>query len=325
MKVRFHLVCVLFLLGMPIKQAWAVDNTQQTSTALTGFNSKWSYIPRPDSPDYGTFINHVKSLKPQALRYPGGTITHRWDWQKGIINKHRKGTETNPIEHLTELVTQTHTEIIFVLDIVHRSLEDQIQMLKASKIPIKYIELGNEIYSRDYKKVFPTGKDYADRVNLWTPEIRKHFPDAKLSISLLGRTARGSRLKQWNRLVTDNVKDTDAYTYHIYAKNKSTVAERIKEYEQNRILKKGIEIWVTEYGIKSEKAFTPEEQKQYLLQLDQLRQYVEQNSQIALCHILITKDFSPKSNNFSAIRYGGKTLNPVGAYFKEIATRRLAQ
>jgi len=307
------------------KQTWAADYSQQTDGVLTGFNSKWSYIPRPDNPNYETFINHVKSLKPKALRYPGGTITHRWDWQKGTINQGKKGTETNPIEHLTDLVTRTHSEVIFVLDIVNQSLEDQIHMLKASNIPIKYIELGNEIYSGKYKKEMPTGKDYADRVNRWTPDIRKHFPDAKLSVSLLGRFSRGDRLDKWNKLVTDNIRDIDAYTYHIYVKNEITVAERIKEYEQSRILKEGIEIWITEYGIKNEKSLTPEEQKHYVRRLDQLRRYVEGNSRIALCHILITNDFSPKSNNFSAIRYGGKNLNPVGGYFKEIATRRLAE
>ena len=317
MKSKFRGVCILLLMCMLLKQAWATSNTAQTGTALTGFNSKWSYIPRPDNPSYDKFINHVKTLNPTLLRYPGGTITHRWDWKKGAMTKAKRGTIINPIEHLTELVTQTNTDIVFVLDIIHHSLQDQIEMLKASNIPVKYIEIGNEIYSKDYEKELPSGKDYAVRVNSWIPELRKHFPNAKLSVSLLGRDSRNPRHKTWNKLVSDNVRDIDAYTYHIYVREQDTVAERIKEYEQQLIQKDGIDIWITEYGIKNEKSLTPQEQSVYIQRLDQLRRYVEGNSQIALCHILITKDSSAKSNNFSAIRYGGKSLNPVGVYFKE--------
>lgn len=50
-------------------------------------------------------------------------------------------------------------------------------------VEIKYIELGNELYAQDdnYKKVFPTGKDYALRVNEWLPELKKKFPNSKIA------------------------------------------------------------------------------------------------------------------------------------------------
>ena len=77
MKNKLRSVCILFLLCTLQKPAWATGNTPQTEAVLTGFNSKWSYIPRPDNPGYDTFISHVNTLNPQLLRYPGGTITHR--------------------------------------------------------------------------------------------------------------------------------------------------------------------------------------------------------------------------------------------------------
>ena len=285
----------------------------------TGFNSKWCFVPSPGSPHYETFVGLTKSLRPQLLRYPGGTITHRWDWQNGTMNQKRKGSFTNPIGNLTTLASKTGVDVVFVLDIVNRSLEDQVEMLKASKLPIRYIELGNEIYAGHYKSEFPTGKDYAERVNQWVPELRKQFPEAKLSISLLGRNPEGARLKNWNRLVTENLKDIDAYTYHIYVKNGVTVQQRIKEYELQLIKRDGIDVWITEYGIVNEDALGPAEQKAYIRQLDELRKYVETNSTVALCHILTTTDASPKSDNCSAIHFGGQTLNPVGRYFKELA------
>lgn len=290
---------------------------QAGGETLKGFNSKWCYIPSPDSPHYEIFLGHVKSLRPQLLRYPGGTMTHRWDWQSGRMTQPRKGVFINPVGNLTQLATRTQTDVVFVLDIVNRSLNDQIEMLKASKLPVRYIELGNEIYAGHYKKQFPSGKEYAERVNQWVPELRRQFPEAEFSVSLLGRNPQGKRLKNWNQLVVDNLKKIDAYTYHIYVKNGVTVEQRIKEYEQQLITKDGIDIWITEYGIQDERKLTDTEQTECLRKLDALRNYVENNGAIALCHILTTSDTPPKSDNSSAIRYGGETLNPVGIYFKK--------
>lgn len=306
-----------FISSLIILCAISATAQQPSGGALTGFNSKWCFIPSPDSPHYETFIQHVKDLCPQVLRYPGGTITHRWDWQSGKMTQERRGSFINPIENLTQLCKRTQTDVVFVLDIVHRTLEDQIEMLKASQLPVRYIELGNEIYAGDYKAAFPSGKEYAERINQWVPKLRCHFPEAKLSAALLGRTPQGQRLKNWNRFVTDTLKDIDAYTYHIYVKNGVTVEQRIEEYEMQLIRKDAIDIWITEYGIQDERKLSKADRIEYLRKLDQLRTYVESNSTIALYHILTTTDTAAKSDNFAAIHYGGDPLNPVGIYFKK--------
>lgn len=314
--MKYLISCLIILC------AFGATARQSSDSVLTGFNSKWCYIPSPESPHYESFVGHVKSLRPQLLRYPGGTITHRWDWQSGTMTRDRKSAFKNPIENLTELARRTDVGVVFVLDIVHRSLEDQIEMLKASKLPIHYIELGNEIYAGHYKEEFPSGKEYAERINRWVPELRRHFPKAKLSATLLGRTPQGKRLENWNRLATDTLKEIDAYTYHIYVKNDVTVEQRITEYEKQLIETAGVDIWITEYGIQNELKPGEAEQAEHLRKLNALRTYVESNSTIALCHILTTIDTAPKNDNFAAIHYGGKTLNPVGTYFKELAIKK---
>ena len=311
-KVLLFMFCGCFIHFQPLGAG-----VKSQKKALYGFNSKWIHIPDVKAASYRKFIRNVKSLKPQLLRYPGGTITHSWNWREGKMTKKDQITFVNPIKNITATVKKTSVDVVFVLDIIHSSLDDQIKMLKASKLPVKYIELGNEIYAGEYKKQLPTGKDYAQLVNKWTPKLRQNFPKAKLSVTLLGRTPQGTRLKSWNELVHAHVKDVDAYTYHIYVKGTS-VAERLKEYESVLLAPQDKEIWVTEYGIKNEDKLNSTAQKKYIKQLDELRRYIELHSQIALCHILITRDEIPVSDNYSAIKAGGQELNPVGKYFRTL-------
>lgn len=42
------------------------------SGPITGFNQNWSMLPALDTPG---MIDNIRRLKPQMLRYPGGTVT----------------------------------------------------------------------------------------------------------------------------------------------------------------------------------------------------------------------------------------------------------
>ena len=52
-----------------------------TMKPLTGFNLKWRNLPPVSNQQ---MINNIKLLKPKILRYPGGSITHDWNWQAGL-------------------------------------------------------------------------------------------------------------------------------------------------------------------------------------------------------------------------------------------------
>ncbi len=264
-------------------------STTHTLHAKTGFNQNFSMMPNMTDAIY----KNIQKLKPQILRYPGGTVTHSWDWRAGVIET-RNSNLIRKIGEIKTLTDYTKAKFVFVLDILNKPVADQIEMLKEIEklnVSIDYIELGNELYAQDthYINVFPTGKHYADRVNEWLPVLRSHFPKAKIAALLLGRKVRmaNQRMYNWNRQVVDHtITNIDAYTYHIY------INENAHFYQEklvfvavsNQAQTKQKEIWITEYGNKQDKS-----EASYYVELDSLADFVESYPKvtIALNHQII--------------------------------------
>jgi hypothetical protein len=281
-----------------------------TTKVLKGFNQNFSMMPNLSI----ELNSNIAKLQPQVLRYPGGTVTHSWDWRKGVIET-RNSKSVHMVEEIKTLSDLTKAQFIIVLDILNKSLEDQIKMLLAIQktgVPINYIELGNELYAQDkeYKKILPTGKDYADKVNQWLPELRKQFPKAKIAALLLGRQVKpsNSRMFNWNREVVDGtLAKVDAFTYHIYINENSTFAQEREEFitvtknanTQNKAL------WITEYGNKQDK-----NNASYYTELSALADFVETfpNVTLSLNHQII-------GGTKSKITDDGITINEEGNMF----------
>lgn len=256
---------------------------------IIGFNQNWSFLPKL----HPTLFSNINMLKAEMIRYPGGSITHKWDWKNGI--KYRStNSEPHTIIDIKSLVDATHVKMIFVLDILNKSIEDQILMLNSIQnlgIPINYIELGNELYANDslFIASFPTGVEYALKANIWLDSLKIQFPKAKIAAVLQGRRLvnNSMRLNNWNSDVINTIHPSvDAFTYHVYIPNLGSFKERKIEFDQvvaaNPIGNK--EIWITEYGFQSLNTGND-----YLLTLDSLADYIENFPKvtIALNHNLI--------------------------------------
>lgn len=256
---------------------------------LTGFNQNFSMMPYL-SP---TMCDNIRQLRPRLLRYPGGTVTHSWDWRRGVITS-RKSRVSHPIDEVKKLADYTGAKFVFVLDVLNKSVEDQIQMLASIEqlgVEVAFIEMGNELYAQneEYVAAFPSGKDYALRVNSWIPELRKRFPKAKIAALLLGRKVRkgNERMYSWNRQVVDaTFNGVDAYIYHIYINPNSTFEQEKSEFvEVTQNAKTGSkELWITEYGSNQDRA-----NPTYYVELEALSNFVESfpNVTIALNHQLV--------------------------------------
>lgn len=293
LRFTYTLAVILFLSCGDLKhrnQESTANNTTNTESVVkTGFNQNFSMMPNMTDDLY----KNIQKLKPQILRYPGGTVTHSWDWQNGVILS-RKSNSVHKIEEIKTLTDYTQAKFVFVLDILNRSLSDQVLMLKEIEllgVSIEYIELGNELYAQEekYKEVFPTGKHYADKVNEWIPVLKQNFPKAKIAALLLGRIVKESnqRMFQWNRLVVDNtINQIDAFTYHIYINENSTFKKEKSDFlsVMNKAQTKQKEIWITEYGNNQDKS-----KQSYFVELDSLANFVETcpNVTIALNHQII--------------------------------------
>jgi hypothetical protein len=190
MRILFTLTLSLIVFSCSKK---IVSTTSATRPAI-GFNQNWSFLPALNS----TMLTNLKKLKPEIVRYPGGTITHSWDWMQGI--KIGSSSTPHPIQEIKTMTDATNAKFVFVLDILNHTLDDQILMLTSIKslgVSINYIELGNELYSQDteYITAFPTGSEYASKVNQWVTKIKEKFPAAKVSALLQCRNSNSSNTR----------------------------------------------------------------------------------------------------------------------------------
>ena len=219
---------------------------------LNGYNINWSFLPKLSE----GLLQSAASLKPKLIRYPGGTVSKTWDWKTGTTYKRKKDV-AHSLTDLKQMTDATDAEVIFVLNTISSSLEDQIEMLKTVRsmgIPVRYIEMGNEHYlgkggnlddsgkHQDNVKAFPTGKAYAQMVNRWAGVLKQAFPEAKIGITMLGRKARGaSRQCNWNHDILSVIDKRlfDAYIYHVYVHTRRDPVAT--QAQQHAVVQKRIE------------------------------------------------------------------------------------
>ena len=316
MKNNF-LILILSLVLVQCKKNYApAPAPTPSSKPLIGFNQNWSFIPA----FYPAMFSNINLLKPQMLRYPGGTITYEWDWVTG--KRTGFNTPSHPVSDVRALINATNSKMIFVVNILNRSVTDQISMLNAIKaegVPVEFIELGNELYSNDteYISVFPTGADYAVKAAQWTAQLRTAFPSAKISAVLQCRNAESSnkRFAQWNsQVLAGTMSQVDAYTYHIYIPVGGNYASRKTEFEAVTTATNtgNKELWITEYGNQNDIS-----DPNYYKSLDSLADYVESYPKvtIALNHLVV-------GNNKNKLTADGNSFTPEGQLFLTRAARR---
>jgi hypothetical protein len=47
---------------------------------IIGLNQNWSNLPQLNDP---ILIKNINKLSPEMIRFPGGTVTHKWNWRTG--------------------------------------------------------------------------------------------------------------------------------------------------------------------------------------------------------------------------------------------------
>ncbi|WP_323301502.1 hypothetical protein [Crocosphaera sp. UHCC 0190] len=187
-------------------------------------------------------VKAVKQLKPRVLRFPGGTVSDFWDWQRGGImedlsevnprqlpgilrNQRVRQYTASKLEDFKAGLTATQTKPLFVLNILTSDLNSQLAMLRKARdlgIPVEYVQIGNEAYFNlpDNLERFPTPDDYAKFASQWSDAIKKEFPKAKVAVIGASQTyiERGNeRIRFWNDSVLKTaLPKSDAIAFHLY-------------------------------------------------------------------------------------------------------------
>ena len=167
--------------------------------------------------DSSSVPRQLGALTPRTLRWPAGTGANYFQWQQGFpvaVSSGGSGSCAPPHEaqvdgfsftlaKLAAATASTGAVPIFDLNVMSASLSDQIAMLHTAhdtyKLPIQYLELGNEFYlcNTDYVARFKTAQDYGQLVAKDVVTLHNQFPGAL--IAAVGSANSGTtREMTWN-------------------------------------------------------------------------------------------------------------------------------
>eukprot|EP00940_MAST-03C_sp_MAST-3C-sp2_P000252 g252.t1 len=166
-------------------------------------------------------------------RYPGGTPSDYWRWKDGWIDSnwaqkypYRGGATPRKWASFARSGGSNVSTVIVLCQLsAFCTVEDQISHLEAHEAagtPVKYVELGNEMYDgsrADVVEKYPNGSVYAAAMVPFLRAVRERFPNAR--VALIGERwndYHNEREDTWNDQVLNNGSGAlaDAATLHIY-------------------------------------------------------------------------------------------------------------
>lgn len=176
------------------------------------------------------FRTAAKKLHPGNIRIFGGTSANLWGWRQGRligpplpgIEGYRAGVPSSGIslDEILDVTREAGATPLFDLNLVSSTLADQIAMLRAAQrlgVPVKRVELGNELYSAPYASVFADGRAYARAANRWIAALHHEFPGVLVAVdAAMPDGSTDERRAQWNRELFATMRDADAATLHQY-------------------------------------------------------------------------------------------------------------
>lgn len=212
---------------------------QKINPNLFGFRMSTSFVffEVEDS----LFTNKVIDVNPKLLCFPGGFGNFYHLKGKGYgfdveeVSMYNKGGKTeigkslnwvskkkghtkNYIYDFISLVNQTQSKVIFNVNILNEPVEDYLkvlEMFEENNIEVVAVELGGELYTREYKDVID-GELYIKLARACANNIKKQYPDILIGVVAAPvNTLRRHNL--WNEKLALE-KFYDAIIVHSYAK-----------------------------------------------------------------------------------------------------------
>jgi hypothetical protein len=227
--------------------------------------------------------NAIGAVGIQNVRFPGGDAGNYWDWQNGTmyplggsanvedsLGSVLNLTQATGVSPLYNLNVMTYDNSLVSSSTLSAAISDQLAMLQTAGslgLPVQKLELGNEFFwsGADHDRAFPTAKDYATTMNVWTKALRAEYPTARIAAVASIPYKLDARTKSWNGPVLAEIRGVDAMTLHRYdsiidgGMYDGTPADAVLSYafsdwakilsgEVEPIEKKKLQVWVTEFG-----------------------------------------------------------------------------
>lgn len=209
----------------------AFGRTRILPPALFGINGE--AIIGPGVWSNPGFLSALAALRPQAIRVFGGTPANFWDWRTGTYVRSRRIPSTlgalRDHVHVTlvdwaRVVGAGGATPVFDLNMFTSDLRSQLTMLHAARrlgMPVRYIELGNELYLPQYAIRFHSGRAYARVASRWIAAIKRAFPGVAIAADAYpGRDSNSGtvdrRELRWNAELLGTLRGESALSLHAY-------------------------------------------------------------------------------------------------------------
>lgn len=201
---------------------------------MIGLNGNLTALDNPWNND--SLVKGVELLGTANFRYPAGSLGNYWDWDKGWLDSEvpdslmikwvyqqglTKSKNTYTLENFALGQKKLGFTPVFMINMLSKGLDHAVRNLLRAKelgLPVKYIELGNELYFNlpFEMSVYPTPEDYGKTCKIWIDSLKTHFPDAKYAI-IGSYLERRERHTDWTRRAIKYCDNADAITFHKYS------------------------------------------------------------------------------------------------------------
>jgi hypothetical protein len=208
---------------------------------LFGFctSNSFTYVDTYDT----SFISKVEQIKPEVLRFPGGTIGNFYHtnkeaygfdvsdvdhWYSGNFTTRvsslkqaavKRGHSNDYIEDFITLVKNLNAKVVVNANILTAEKNEIISILnrfQQERIEVLGVELGSELSNRAYKKNIKSVNDYIQLAKKCSENIKSSFPDMKVAVVAAPLKVRmPQRLKNWNSILAKE-NFYDAIVHHSY-------------------------------------------------------------------------------------------------------------
>ncbi len=270
----------------------ATGGVRTVTPTLLGLNGVNTTGPQWDNSPFDAVL---KRFAPGVIRYPGGTVANYWSWPDGWFQPGewpgepaKAVNDTLPVfgtglaaagaTPLFDLNTVTINGAIGSDAENTTMLDQQLQALRSAAgdgLPVKMVELGNELYQsgyistgpdgQDYTKRFPSAADYATQMNAWISALHTAFPGVKVAVVATDANdvpGIAPRRSTWNATVLPLLKGEDAVTIHdnlrVYDASSSPATvlaypylhfQKLKAHELALFHSDQLPVWVTEFNL----------------------------------------------------------------------------
>lgn len=178
-----------------------IKNTFSLNKEVFGVHGEMLWSPvRYEDP---LLADYYLDLGFTSIRFPGGTTANYYLSQsrnfgcdKSIPKSSRSakrviafnnalavGERTYSTEDFTKFIKRTHTDFTLVLNIFCDGVNDALQWIKEFSdlgVKVDQVELGNELYYKEYNWVFKKPDNYIKLANKFSAEIKKYDPNIKI-------------------------------------------------------------------------------------------------------------------------------------------------